>query len=86
MGDRFYLIETGTVAVSRGGRQVREEGPGDFFGEIALLRDVPRTATVTAAEDCVLQVLGREDFLAALDGSSEVRTRAEDVVALRLPV
>ncbi len=86
VGDRFYLIESGTVAVSHEGRELRQEGPGDFFGEIALLRDVPRTATVTAVEDCVLQVLGREDFLAALDGSSEVRTRAEDVVALRLPV
>ena len=46
----------------------------------------PRTATVTALEDSVLQVLDREDFLAALDGSSEVRTRAEDVPCLRLPV
>lgn len=85
-GDRFYLIESGTVSVSRDGVELRQEGPGDFFGEIALLRDVPRTATVTTTEDTVLRVLDRETFLAALDGSSEVRTRAEEVVALRLPV
>jgi MFS family permease len=85
-GDRFYLIETGAVAVTAQGRELRQEVAGDFFGEIALLRDVPRTATVAATEDTVLQVLEREDFLAALDGSSEVRTRAEDVVSRRLPV
>ncbi len=84
-GDRFYLVESGEVVVARAGQELRREGPGEFFGEIALLRDVPRTATVTTTQDTVLRVLGREAFLAALDGSSEVRTRAEDVVARRLP-
>jgi hypothetical protein len=85
-GDRFYLIESGSVAVTAEGRELRQEGAGDFFGEIALLRAVPRTATVTTTSDTQLWVLGREDFLSALDGSSEVRTRAEDVVRRRLPV
>jgi hypothetical protein len=85
VGDRFYLIESGAVVVTHEGRELRREGAGDFFGEIALLRDVPRTATVTTTEDSVFRVLEREDFLSALDGSSEVRTRAEDIVSLRLP-
>lgn len=85
VGDRFYLVESGAVVVTQQGRELRRELAGDFFGEIALLRDVPRTATVTATEDSVFRVLEREDFLSALDGSSEVRTRAEDIVSLRLP-
>jgi MFS family permease len=85
VGDRFYLIESGAVVVTHEGRELRREQAGDFFGEIALLRDVPRTATVTTTEDSVFRVLEREDFLSALDGSSEVRTRAEDIVSLRLP-
>ena len=48
--DRFYVIESGTVQVTAAdGHVLREEGPGDYFGEIGLLRDVPRTATITAA-------------------------------------
>ncbi len=65
-GDRFYLIDAGVVSVTIDGRLVRELGPGDFFGEIALLRDVPRTATVTAREALSLFSLRREEFLRAV--------------------
>jgi MFS family permease len=68
-GDRFYLIEAGKVVVSKAGAPLVSLGPGDFFGEIALLRDVPRTATVKAEEPCTLQALDREHFLAAVTGS-----------------
>ncbi len=85
VGDRFYVIESGRVQVTQADRVLREETAGDFFGEIALLRDVPRTATVTALEDTVLRALDRDDFLGALTGSSEAWTAAEDIVSRRLP-
>jgi len=84
VGDEFFVIDSGRVAVVQSGRQLREEGPGEFFGEIALLRDVPRTATVSAIEPTVLYVLEREDFLAALTGNLESQAVAEDVVTRRL--
>jgi MFS family permease len=87
VSDRFYIIESGRVRVTADeGRLLREEGPGDFFGEIGLLRDVPRTATVTTVEDTVLQALEREDFLGAMNGGTESRRMVEDLVARRLAV
>jgi CRP-like cAMP-binding protein len=60
-------------------------GRGDFFGEIALIRDVPRTATVQAMTPSRLYALEREDFLAAVTGHSAVRSAGEAVVSERLP-
>src|SRR3954447_7012742 len=84
--DRFYMIESGEVSVSHGDRLIRHEGAGDFFGEIGLLRDVPRTATVVADVDVVLQVLERDDFLAAVTGQSEARIAADAIVSRRIAV
>lgn len=84
--DRFFVIESGLVDVTHDGAVLRQEGPGDFFGEIGLLRDVPRTATVVAAEDTVLLVLARDDFLAAVTGQSDAFRAADDVVSYRLSV
>jgi MFS family permease len=66
VGDRFYLIEEGELEVTITGEYIRTLGPGDGFGEIALLHDVLRTATVTARTDCRLDGLGRRPFLDAL--------------------
>ncbi len=81
--DRFLVIESGMVEVSDGEQVLRTEGPGDYFGEIGLLRDVPRTATITAITDTELFVLSRADFLGAVAGE-ESRMAADEIVARRL--
>jgi MFS family permease len=83
-GDRFYVVREGTLAVAKRGAKITELGPGDFFGEIALLRDVPRTATVTALGDVDLLALERDVFLGAVTGSAPSRRRADDEVERRL--
>lgn len=81
--DRFLVIVSGSVEVTDDGRLLRTEGPGDYFGEIGLLRDVPRTATVTAMEDTELLVLSRGDFLDAMTGEESLRA-GEEIVTYRL--
>ena len=84
-GDRFYVIESGRAAVEVDGAPARTLGPRDFFGEIALLRDVPRTGTVRALEELRLFALERDDFIAVVTGHAPSLEAAESVVATRLP-
>src|SRR5438445_3515454 len=85
-GRHFYVIATGRAAVEvEEGVVAGELGPGDFFGEIALLRDVPRTATVRALEPLQLYAVEREEFLAAVTGHAPTLAAAESVVVFRLP-
>jgi MFS family permease len=84
-GDRFYIVESGRTTATHHGQVLSTQGPGEPFGEIALLRDVPRTATVIADEDTVLFFLERDDFLAAVSGDNEVANRADDLVSRRIP-
>ena len=83
-GDRFFLIVAGTVDVAVDGVDVREQGAGEYFGEIALLRDSPRTATVTAREDVELRALRRETFLATVTGHGGTAAAAEATAVRRL--
>jgi MFS family permease len=83
--DRFYIIESGLVEVTASdGRVLRHERAGDHFGEIGLLHDVPRTATITAMEDTRLLALERREFLDAVTGQGESRRLAEDIATFRL--
>jgi MFS family permease len=83
-GDRFYVVSSGEVDVLVDGRPPRREGEGSYFGEIALLRDVPRTATVRAATDVELYALDRDDFLPAVTGHAGSAQAAESVIGSRL--
>jgi len=79
-GDLFYVVLQGSLRVTQGGRELRTLGTGAGFGEIALLRDTPRTATVTAITDVDLGAVDRDDFLLAVTGLPAARSSAEDVV------
>ena len=83
VGDRFYVVGDGALTIDAGSQGVRV-GPGDFFGEIALLRDVPRTATVRANTDARLFALERDDFLAVVTGNALAGTEADAVATQRL--
>ena len=83
VGDRFYIVHEGEFDVEVDGRHTSAHET-DYFGEIALLRDIPRTATVTAAVDSTLYALQREDFLAAVTGHSVAHAAGAAVVDARL--
>ena len=82
-GDRFYVVGSGGLTIDAGSQTI-DAGPGDFFGEIALLHDVPRTATVRAITDTRLYALERNDFLAVVTGNPLAGTEAKAVAAARV--
>jgi CRP-like cAMP-binding protein/predicted MFS family arabinose efflux permease len=84
LGDRFYIVADGEVEVVQDGEVVNLTGPGGFFGEISLLRDVPRTATVRAKTEVELRALERDEFIAAVTGHAASAEAADSVVATRL--
>jgi MFS family permease len=83
IGSRFYVIADGEMEV-QAGSVIRTLSPGDYFGEIALLRDVKRTAAVIARSDGLLYVLGRDDFLRAVTGHARSTQAAQSVADARL--
>ena len=82
-GDVVYVIAEGHASVTRNGDVLRDLGPDDVFGELALILDVPRTATVTATEPVVLRTLAREPFLAAVTGNQLSQEALRRLVASR---
>jgi len=83
-GDLFYIVESGRCEISIDGVKVSEAGPGEGFGEIALLHEVPRTATVVAAEETKLFSLDGDEFIASVTGHAPSREAADAVIGARL--
>ena len=69
VGDTFYIVSEGKVKIMKDGALLRSIGPNDFFGERAILKNEPRTATVVALVDTTCLVLSREDLLGILDST-----------------
>ena len=84
VGESFYVIVAGEVEVRENGGVLRVLGDGDSFGEIALLRDVPRTANCVARTDAEIYMLGRDVFVAAVSGDVRSSVEAETVMTRRL--
>jgi predicted MFS family arabinose efflux permease len=81
IGDRFWIVEAGEVEVEQGGTVIARLGPGSSFGELALIRDIPRTASVVAVGDVDLLALDRDAFLIALTASPRAVAEASRVAA-----
>jgi CRP/FNR family transcriptional regulator, cyclic AMP receptor protein len=83
-GEDFFLVGTGEADVVRGGRHVATLGPGQYFGELSLLDDAPRNATVTALTPMTLIRLRRREFSAVLDSWPGVAHKLLQQMARRL--
>lgn len=81
----FYMLLEGTMKATRGDRHLADYGPGDYFGEIALLLDdMTRTATVSATSDATVLAISRWDFKALLQLNPEIAVEVMGVLAQRL--
>jgi CRP/FNR family transcriptional regulator, cyclic AMP receptor protein len=83
-GHDFYLILEGAATVRRNGRKVAELGPGSYFGELSLLDNGPRSATITAAGETQLAVIGQREFMGVLDQVPAVARKLLMTMASRL--
>jgi MFS family permease len=83
-GDSYFAIAAGQFDVVQDGHALRHCGRGEGVGEIALLRDIPRTATVMANTDATVYKLAREPFLTAILGHASTQRRADTIAADRL--
>ncbi|TMV43985.1 cyclic nucleotide-binding domain-containing protein [Paenibacillus mesophilus] len=84
-GDAFYMIIRGKYEVWQNGKRAAVLGPGDFFGEIALLANIPRTSTVQAVTDGELLALSREHFHHAVRESEQIRAQIQEIAHVRQP-
>jgi CRP-like cAMP-binding protein len=83
-GAEAFIVVSGRLAVVRNGQPLQDRGPGEIVGEIALLSEGPRMATVTTAERSRLLVLGHREFHALMDEQPAIRLAVLDELAVRL--
>jgi CRP-like cAMP-binding protein len=84
LGREFFVLLDGTADVKKNSRKVNTLGPGDFFGEIALVSRAPRTATVIATSPIRALVITDRSFRRLLDDSPQVKTKVMEAMAMRL--
>ena len=83
-GREFFVLLEGDADVTKGGSSINKLGPGDFFGEIALISDSPRTATVTATSPVRALVITDRSFRRLLDEQPEIQRKVLVALAERL--
>lgn len=83
-GMEFIVILDGEVEVRRGDEVIATRGPGDYVGEIALVEDVPRTATVVTKTPATIEVIGRQEFSTLLADEPEIAAKIKETAAKRL--
>ncbi len=83
-GREFFVLLEGEADVTKGGSGINKLGPGDFFGEIALISDSPRTATVTATSPVRALVITDRSFRRLLDEQPEIQRKVLVALAERL--
>ena len=83
-GDSFYLLADGAAVVNRDGKKIATLGTGDFFGEMSLLDDGPRSATVQLTRDSTLLVMHRKDFAGIIADMPGVARKLLQGLAARL--
>ena len=84
IGHEFFVIVDGEIEVTRNGRRVATRSSGDFFGEIALIEEIPRTATVTAKTPLRFFVLTRQAFVRLMDANPRVERKVLRALARRV--
>jgi CRP-like cAMP-binding protein len=84
-GQELVLIVEGAADVIRRGRKINRVAGGDFVGEIALVSDVPRTATVRTTEPTQAIVVSRRDFRALMQRVPSIQTKVLEALAARVP-
>ena len=84
-GREFFVIIEGTASVAQDGDQINELGPGDFFGEVALVKDTPRTATVTATSPVRTLVVTRQNFKRLIEQQPDIERTVLKALVDRSP-
>lgn len=83
-GHEFFVIVEGTVAITKGSKHLADLGAGDFFGELAMIANVPRTATATASTETRLLVVAHREFTTLMSDQPRIRDKVMVAVARRL--
>lgn len=83
-GNEMFIVATGRFTIERNGRHIRDVGPGASVGDMSLIAEGPRTATVTAAEDSQILLAGHREFHTLMDGHPTIRMKILEGLATKI--